>query len=293
MATQTRSVATEVAVGDKSEFKTYQETLKDGRLKNLPLDDPFGKLVVRDDDSAYALVIRKAFADKKPEKTTQAFREVIQSYATVPSDITNSVKLESPFQMLIHHWDDMDEYNVPHQTELCRPGNILYKQVGSRPWLLVCDKMAYDENQCDGPYLGVQCTHTDHNGVMGGEATHRVQILRREFFAGDNPMNIADLPIYLQSVAKETGGDLKDLLKSRNEKVRGAARAVHHGLRRPRRVPQGASFDPAMESRVHRALTYSPPEAKIRRCIWTQYLSTTLRRETEINRDSAVARWPK
>ncbi|RYP61757.1 hypothetical protein DL769_007563 [Monosporascus sp. CRB-8-3] len=66
MVTQTDGVAAEVAVGEKCESKAYQENLKEGQLKSRPFDDPFGKLVVLDDDSAYALVIRKIFA-KKPE----------------------------------------------------------------------------------------------------------------------------------------------------------------------------------------------------------------------------------
>ncbi|RYP60970.1 hypothetical protein DL771_010299 [Monosporascus sp. 5C6A] len=48
-----------------------------------------------------------------------------------------------------------------------------------------------------------------------------------------------------------------------------------------------------MKSRVHLALTYNPPETETRRRIRTQYPSTTPGGETEIDRDSAAARWPK
>ncbi|RYP51904.1 hypothetical protein DL768_002872 [Monosporascus sp. mg162] len=238
---------------------------------------------------------------------------------------------------------------------------------------------------------------------MGYEATHRVQILQREFFAGDSPVSIANQLIYPRSVAKEAGGDLEDLLKSRGEKFwaypwrltplrgKGAGSSRQQDLRGGS-IPQRAageersraagdlfpytidsslgrkewcrlfvdcltplrwdskdwdslvmnekeilalrslvttheysndaqdplerkgliilllllkkleyfsgivilttnrvsSFDPAMKSGVHLALTYNPLEARTRHRIWTQHLRATRRGETEIDRDSAI-----
>ncbi|CAJ2512266.1 Uu.00g052810.m01.CDS01 [Anthostomella pinea] len=109
----------EEPTGQKCEFKAYHETVKRGVPSSEPISDPFGKLDARDDDSTYALVIRRTFQEKKPKKTTmqinsphilKAFCEVIKSYAPVPSDFTTSLELKSPFEMLVHHWDDLEAY---------------------------------------------------------------------------------------------------------------------------------------------------------------------------------------
>ncbi|KAI1490995.1 P-loop containing nucleoside triphosphate hydrolase protein [Biscogniauxia mediterranea] len=111
-------------LGKMCQFKAYHETVKGGVPSSQPISDPFGKVNNHDDDSTYALVIKRTFEENKPTKTClqvnsplilEAFRKVIQSYAPVPSDFNSPLELSNPFQMLAHYWDELDEYR--HQVE--------------------------------------------------------------------------------------------------------------------------------------------------------------------------------
>ncbi|RYP91097.1 hypothetical protein DL770_002801 [Monosporascus sp. CRB-9-2] len=90
---------------------------------------------------------------------------------------------------------------------------------------------------------------------MGGEATNRVQIRQREFFAGGNPVNIAEQPIYPRSFAKQTGG-LEDRLKSRGEKfvvLRGMSVKAYDGPAEYLKESPWSFFDPASKGKLRDA----------------------------------------
>ncbi|KAI0385879.1 P-loop containing nucleoside triphosphate hydrolase protein [Hypomontagnella monticulosa] len=251
--------------GEKCEFKAYHETVKHGRSTIEPTSDFFGKANSRGKDSAYALVIRRKYEEQKPCKTTlqvnsshiqKAFRDVVKSYFAVPSDFTSSLELHNPFQMLAHHWDELDEYRqsaddatarehldllfefMEHEVKpdrdralkmiqkqqiafdnawfIYRPGDILYTEVNGHPWLLVCQKTAYEENAEIGPYMEVHCSYTDHNGVLAGEATHVVSLMQRSKFPAGNAVSITDLDVFPRRFVKE-GDSLERRLKERGE----------------------------------------------------------------------------
>ncbi|XDG06949.1 hypothetical protein ABKA04_006564 [Annulohypoxylon sp. FPYF3050] len=105
--------------GEKCEFRTYHETIKQGLSSTESVLDPFKKGTSRGEDSVYALVIKRVFQENKQDKTTlkvnsphilKAFREVIKSYLAVPSDFNSSTELHSPFEMLVHYWHELHEY---------------------------------------------------------------------------------------------------------------------------------------------------------------------------------------
>src|SRR5207247_221775 len=107
------------SVGSKCEIKIWQERYrKDGR-QEVVAQDGFS-LDEFDEDNAYALIARKIFTEKNVLERTEllinsahllkTFREVIGSYPTVPSDFEEPVELESPFRMLYHYWEDLEEY---------------------------------------------------------------------------------------------------------------------------------------------------------------------------------------
>ncbi|KAI1382402.1 P-loop containing nucleoside triphosphate hydrolase protein [Hypoxylon crocopeplum] len=253
------------ALGEKCEFKAYHETVKHGQVTTEPALDPFGGDSSGDEESTYALVIRKKFEEHKPIRTTLAvnsphiqkvFRDVIKSYITVPSDFTSSLELHGPFEMLVHYWDELDEYRqttadkttrehldllfefMEHEVKpdrdralkmiqkqqiaydnawvIYRPGDILYTQVNGHPWLLVCKKTAYEESRDIGPYLEVHCTYTDDNGVVAGQATHVVSMNQRTKFPAGSAVAITDLNIYPRKFVKE-GESLESRLKQRGE----------------------------------------------------------------------------
>ncbi|KAI1340418.1 P-loop containing nucleoside triphosphate hydrolase protein [Xylariaceae sp. FL0016] len=239
------SVDTQDLAGKRCAFKTYHESVKGGIPVSEPISDPFGKLKPRDDDSAYALVIKRTFEEHKPQKTTltinsshilQAFRDVIESYAPVPSDFRSPVELKGPFEMLVHYWDELEEYRLtapygeaqrhldllfefmeneikPDRDRalkmiedkqidyrnawvIYRPGDIVYTEVEGHPWLLVCKKMAYEEDRESGPYIDLHCEYTDHDGTIVGDAERIFKIRQREKFPQESPTKITELPAY-------------------------------------------------------------------------------------------------
>ncbi|KAK8110761.1 uncharacterized protein PG998_007218 [Apiospora kogelbergensis] len=185
-----------------------------------------------------------------------AFRDVIECYTMVPSDFKSPVELESPFKMLTHHWAELDDYRRsvqdtpagPHMNLLFefmghevapvrdraarmlengqiafenawvpfQPGDLLYSEVGGRPWLLLCEKTAYEEDKEAGPYFEVKCTYCDHNGTFAGESTKTFQMSQKKLFPANNPIDITDLPVYPLSLADCKEG-LRDRLKERGE----------------------------------------------------------------------------
>ncbi|KAI1498903.1 P-loop containing nucleoside triphosphate hydrolase protein [Biscogniauxia marginata] len=253
-------------VGEKCQFKAYHETVKGGVPSSEPISDPFGKLSARDNDSAYALVIKRTFEENKPKKTTlqvnsphilAAFRSVIKSYIPVPSDFNSPLELKGPFQMLAHYWDDLYEYRhlvedvesrehldllfefMEHEIKpdrdralkmlqknqiayenawfIYRPGEILYTEKMGEPWLLECQKIAYDENPEIGPYISVFCKYTGHNGTIAGDAERTIRMIQREKFPAENPVHIKELPVYPRKFV-EQDDSLERHLTARGQK---------------------------------------------------------------------------
>ncbi|KAF4939027.1 Cell division cycle protein 48-like protein [Colletotrichum fructicola] len=253
----------DVAVGTKPEFRAYHALhKKDGKVTTEPMPEPFGPSRysnATNTDSSYALVIKRTFTKESPYEPKsvtltvnssfllQAFRDVIRSYPTVASDFLSPFDLESPFQMLMHYWEELKTYGeetdnsdmrihlgllfqfmfhelgAHRQTllsmlqkkqvtfstawALFRPGTLLYTKVLHYPWVLVCKKTAYEQNKSIGPYLEVHATYTDFNGTDVGEATHIIRIAQKQQFGGDSPAFITDLPIYPRRYLEDEGLD--------------------------------------------------------------------------------------
>ncbi|KAI8961404.1 P-loop containing nucleoside triphosphate hydrolase protein [Daldinia sp. FL1419] len=256
---------TNVAVGEKCEFKAYHETIKDGKSTTEPASDPFDRSSSHGEDSTYALVIRRKYEEYEPSETTlqinspyiqKTFRDVIKSYISVASDFTSSIELQGPFEMLAHYWDELDEYRkstadvttrehldllfefMEHEVKsereralkmiqkqqiaydnawfIYRPGDILYTEISGQPWLLVCKKTVYEENNNVGPYLEVHCNYTDDNGIVAGQALSVVGMNQRTMFPAGNPVSITELEIYPRRFVKE-GDSLERRLRARGE----------------------------------------------------------------------------
>ncbi|KAI1335371.1 P-loop containing nucleoside triphosphate hydrolase protein [Xylariaceae sp. FL0016] len=255
--------------GSRCEFRTYHTTPnKEGRLKVKPIIDPFTNEVRAQADDAYALIISRVFTIKDqsaPKSVTlkinspqllKAFRDVIVSYPTVPSDFNSPFELTSPFQILMHYWDELEIYcNESEDTDvrmhlnllfefmnneigpdrqkilamldklqityntawvLFRPGDILLTRVLDEPWLLRCRKTVYEENAKIGPYLEVHCTYTDHDGKSVGEAAHKTVIRQKEHFGAENPALIHALPIFPRKYVNDKA--LEQRLEKRGER---------------------------------------------------------------------------
>ncbi|KAJ3559656.1 hypothetical protein NPX13_g9503 [Xylaria arbuscula] len=251
--------------GHRCEFKAYHETIKDGIPQSEHVPEPFAEYHNHSEDSTYALVIKRIFREgyKKTSLTVnsphilKAFRDVIRSYEPVVSDFTSSVTLESPFAMLGHYWDELDEYrkalcdtdgrkhlnllyefmerelgsdrnaalkmiqkgqiSFQHAWLIYRPGDILYQEFMGEPWLLVCKKAVYEQNPEDGPYLEIHCVYTDDNGTTVGEATEEKRLWQRPTFPQGSAVPITALSIYPRKFAP-AGDSLERRLKARGEK---------------------------------------------------------------------------
>ncbi|KAJ2992188.1 hypothetical protein NUW58_g2251 [Xylaria curta] len=234
------------SVGNKCEFKAYRETIKDGVPSSEQVLDPFADYGSRSDDSTYALIIKRTFEHGQPKKTTltvnspyilKAFRDVVRSYDSVSSDFTSSLNLEGPFTMLVHYWDELDEYRraLSHVEErkhldllfefmnnelksdrdealnmiqrgqiafanawvIYRPGTVLYREFMGEPWLLVCNKAV--------------------NGTTVGNVEDVTKMCQRDVFPQENPVAITGLQVYPRRFVP-IGDSLERHLRTRGEK---------------------------------------------------------------------------
>ncbi|KAI0379652.1 P-loop containing nucleoside triphosphate hydrolase protein [Hypomontagnella monticulosa] len=257
-------------VGSRGEFKTYHTTKKkDGKEVTENILEPFGKLKSgSDDDDAYALVIHRDYASEPVGgvNTTKlqvnspfiirAIREVVGSYPTVPSDFNSPFELTSPFQMLVHYWDELEVYRqettdkvmrrdlnllfdfMEHEIGparrnilsmlrkeqityltawvIYRPGDMLYLEHMGHGWLLRCIKTVYEESTKTGPYLEVHCTFTDHDGTSPCQSRRKITIYQKRQFGQENSAVITDLPVYPRRFVRDD--DLEERLKKRGRK---------------------------------------------------------------------------
>jgi AAA+ superfamily predicted ATPase len=251
-------------VGERCELHiTRQRYKRDGTQETVVIES-----LERDNrfDVEYAIVINQKLTDKNVlDKTSltinskhilKAFKDVIISYPTVASDFTESFDMESPFQMLYHYWDDLDQYRRSLEDDnarmhmnllfefmeiemgiekrrietqikkgqvdysrlwtIFRPGDLCVKIDHGNPWLLKTVKTAYEENETIGKYVDVLCTYTDYDGINIGEANHIFRIIQKRYFASENPAYIIDLPVFPRKFLKEDDNLEKNLLERGN-----------------------------------------------------------------------------
>ena len=251
------------ASGLRCELRVWQERYKkDGRREIVAQDGLEPE--IPDGDKAYAIVVRKVMTEKNVLDHTniqtnsphilKAYRDVVKSYPTVPSNFETPFEMESPFQMLYHYWDDLDAYRrtvsddtarmhlnllfelmraeLGHEKAQCdgmiesnqirfsrlwtifRPGDIQYTSENGYPWLLRLQKTAYEENNNDGKFLEVHCSYIDYDGARVGKAPHVIKLLQKVHFAAENPSRITDLEIFPRKFL-EGLGDLEAKLSNR------------------------------------------------------------------------------
>ncbi|KAJ3573820.1 hypothetical protein NPX13_g4567 [Xylaria arbuscula] len=235
--------------GSRCEFKTYHTVPnKEGRLKVKPIIDPFEHEARGHTDNTYALVINREFTiedQSAPKSVTlkinsphllKAFRDVVRSYPSVPSDFKSPFEIKNPFQMLVHYWEELDDFRKkttdnetrmhmnllfqfmenelgPDRTKILsmidqgqitflsawvifRPGDVLYTTVMDHGWLMRCVKTVYEANDKIGPYFDVHCRYTDYDGKDVGDAAHKVRLIQKQDFGAENPANIMALEIF-------------------------------------------------------------------------------------------------
>lgn len=131
---------------------------------------------------------------------------------------------------------------------LYRPGDVLYSSVMGHPWLLRCQKTAYEENSMTGPYFTVYCTYTDHDGTREGTAEEKFHLFQKRIFASDNPAFIKDLPVYPRRFVKDDG--LEARLEIRGKKFlahKDACVQAYDGIAKFLKEPPYLWYDPDPE----------------------------------------------
>ena len=251
--------------GEKCEIKIFQERYKNGHRVVFATEGLEPDEFIT--DNSYALVARKVFTEQNSLKNSivqinspyllEAFRQVVGSYPTVPSNFEEPFELESPFKILFHYWEDIIEYRKNTKDDVARmhltlllgymkselgpdklrcdsmikknqitfaklwtiyrPGDLQYTCPDEHPWLLTVSKTAYEESKKEGKWLEVHCTYTDYDGINTGMANRVFKIYQKKNFAAENPALITDLQVFPRKFL-EDADDLEDkLLKRGNQ----------------------------------------------------------------------------
>lgn len=131
---------------------------------------------------------------------------------------------------------------------LFRPGDLVYASVMGQPWLLRCQKSAYEESTTQGPYIVVTCTYTDHDGTLEGTADHKFFIFQKRWFGSENPAFITDLPVYPRRFARDDKS-LETRLEERGRKFlarKSICTQAYDGIAEYLKEPPDDYFHPAM-----------------------------------------------
>jgi len=178
----------------------------------------------------YALITTDFYNEKqKLEKTVltvnspfilKAFKDVIGSYPNVASCFDKPVELESPFEVLFHHWDALDNHRRETDSDDVRmhlhllfdfmqsrlgpdrelvlemlkqhqitfkktwtifvPGELLCLSQNGHLRLFRCTKTAYEEYNSIGPVWHVYGRYTDQDGKGAGDVEVETAMIRQK-----------------------------------------------------------------------------------------------------------------
>ncbi|KAI4717537.1 P-loop containing nucleoside triphosphate hydrolase protein [Aureobasidium sp. EXF-10727] len=248
----------------KCEVKTWHLLQKEDGTEEKTSVEGFGHVEPSTDH--FALVVtRKMDKNRKLESTTmhvnspyilQAFRDVVKSHPTIPSDFSSSVDIPIPSEMLFHHWDGLQSYCDGLEDDaarshvalllkfmefdmgaarksytaqvrsglvefarlgiLFRPGDTVVTYVKAHPWLLKVDKTAYETHDKRGKYCEIQCSYSDYDGEKYGVSKHVFRIYQREDFGSDHPSKILELKVFPRVCAPDDA-DLEARLRERGQ----------------------------------------------------------------------------
>ena len=225
----------------QKEDGTEEKTSVEGFGHVEPSTDHFALVVTRTIDKNHKL--EKTTLDVNSPYILKAFRDVVKSHPTIPSDFSSPVSIPVPSEMLFHHWDDLHSYSSDLEDDtarshlelllkfmdfdmgaarksyqvqvrsglvefarlgiLFRPGDTVVTYVKSHPWLLRVDKTAFETHDKRGKYCEIQCSYSDYDGDKYGVSKHTFRLFKKEDFGSDHPSKILDLKVYPRTCAPD------------------------------------------------------------------------------------------
>lgn len=110
-----------LAAAMKCELKVWHNRFdKDGEQVKIAVDEASND--DKNSEEEYALVVTRSFDDKNRLTSTtlsvnsphilKAFREVVKHHPSVATDFLEPFEIQSPYQILYHHWEDLDKYRT-------------------------------------------------------------------------------------------------------------------------------------------------------------------------------------
>ncbi|KAK0649225.1 P-loop containing nucleoside triphosphate hydrolase protein, partial [Cercophora newfieldiana] len=219
----------------------------------------------------YALVFEEGYARNQATRNTLTVnsRFILQALRAIVSSDTGlqePLSLDSPFQLLHQHWEDIEEHhrlatdddarahlgllmdfmnaelgsehkrihamvrksqiNFKDLWHVFTPGEELYYSHGNHPWLLRCAKISYQESSVGGPIYLVTARNTDCSGDVAGDAELQVAI-KRSSFGRDDMIRIDELPIYPLAFWVGEHVQLRKKLEDRGSTFLSVAQGAH------------------------------------------------------------------
>lgn len=230
-------------IGERCEVHALLERYKGGEVKRVVR----GTIPEAPDvEDQYALVSLQSFDNVgRLERSTLKINSpyllkmltvVVISHPSVPFGFDEPLELESPFCVLFHFWEAIQEHhkNVTHDIErihvglllsfmdeemgsqrtkkekmvqnnhiefpllwtIFKPQGVLYSAIRGHETLYRLDKTVYEESKSTGRRFEVHLSHTLNDGTGLVLRKSTINIYEKESFGAGAPAKITSLPVY-------------------------------------------------------------------------------------------------
>jgi hypothetical protein len=218
-----------------------------------------------DKHQAFALISTQNY-DNKNKPTTKTLTinshllldvlaSTVKYYPAHTLGFSEPFKLEEPFALLYHHYQELWERRDKSEGEtrlhldlllgyladqpgaravelaekkeslitydllwfIFKPGSLLYTTENGQPRLYWVQLSRYGEHWRQGPYLELKCSYQGHDGTRAGRVEQRLSIFQTQEFSGNNPRQVTKLPMYPLNYHSDPKG-VEKRLSERGEK---------------------------------------------------------------------------
>jgi hypothetical protein len=276
-APETAKKISDIVPGGICETKLLEERYENGELKKMEKTPNTVKPEMQHE--SYALVSTQSF-DKyhKPDKTSleinspqllRALKEVIKYYPGQPLIFESQAKIESPFAILYHHMQELEEYRTSATDEIAKkhvkllldyldsgtgaearklasrgfttfpllwsifkPGELLFKIENGHKRLYWLEKSAYEKGYFQGEYFQLNCLYTTYDGTQDGKAREDLKIYQQAECPSTNALEIIALSVIPLKYHPDPEGVKIEMSErgKRHEKLQGLHVMLYDGI---------------------------------------------------------------